>query len=103
MPDSSVTDRQPRGPRSEGEEETVMAHTEKERKSTRVPLSKVHCTEGAGRGVCMESSPAGGENNTPKQQRRGLRCTLSSDVDDPSGLLEPKGNNYLLYTVPSFL
>lgn len=50
----------------------------------------------------MESSPAGGENNTPKQQRRGLRCTLSSDVDDPSGLLEPKGNNYFLYTVPSF-
>lgn len=46
MPDASVTDRYPRGPRLEGEEETVMTHTEKERKATRVPLSKVHCTEG---------------------------------------------------------
>lgn len=48
-----------------------MTHTGKEKKATQVPLSKVQCAEGDSRGICMESCPSLGENNTPKQQRRG--------------------------------
>lgn len=53
MSDASVTDRHPWGSRLEGEEETVMTHTEKEEKATRVPLSKVPCTEGDSRGFSL--------------------------------------------------